>query len=251
MPRDAPRFCAVPCSPPASFVSSGGDGGHDHVAELRHQEPGADPEEDERHGEGRPVQGHVDRPDEHERSDRHRAEADLDDGPRPEPHCHLRPGERSGQHRDRHREEPLARLERVEAEHDLEVHRQDEERAHHDQLLRAKRGQPAAQRLDLQQRAVEERAPAEPLAALLPRQEAAEDDEAADDQERHQREPERRDLVPADRRRGDRLDPAPGAALQDPEHDQRRARPPRAPRRRSPASAGAPAWARASSAGGR
>ncbi len=46
------------------------------------------------------------------------------------------PGERSGQHRDRHREEPLPRLERVEAEHDLEVYGQDEERAHHDQLLR-------------------------------------------------------------------------------------------------------------------
>jgi hypothetical protein len=35
----------------------------------------------------------------------------------------------------------------------LEVHRQDEERAHHDQLLRGERGQAAAQRLDLQQRA--------------------------------------------------------------------------------------------------
>ena len=59
-----------------------------------------------------------------------------------------------------------------------------------------------------------------PLAALLPGGEAAEDDEAADDQERHQREPERRDLVPVDRQRVNRLDPAPRAALQDPEHDQ-------------------------------
>ncbi len=31
---------------------------------------------------------------------------------------------------------------------------------------------------------------------------------------------ERRDVVPVDRRHGDRPDPAPGAALQDPEHDQ-------------------------------
>jgi hypothetical protein len=76
------------------------------------------------------------------------------------------------------------------------------------------------QRLDLQQRAVEEGALAKPFAALLPREEAAEDDKAADDQERHQREAERRDLVPIDRWCGDRLDPAPGTALQDPEHDQ-------------------------------
>src|SRR6478752_5155894 len=79
---------------------------------------------------------------------------------------------------------------------------------------------PVSKRLGLEQRAVEERAPTEPFAALLPCQEAAEDDEAADDQERHQRKSERRDLVPVDRGRGDGLDPAPAAALEDPEHDQ-------------------------------
>src|SRR5437867_1942278 len=62
--------------------------------------------------------------------------------------------------------------------------------------------------------------PTSTSAALLPRQEAAEDDKAADDQERYEGEPERCDLVPVDRRRVDRSDPAPGAALQDPEHDQ-------------------------------
>ncbi len=135
-----------------------------------------------------PFRRHVDRPDQHERGDRHRGEADLNDDSRPASNRRLRAGKRCDQHRYRHREETLPGLERVEAEHDLEVHRQDEERAHHDQLLCGERGEPSAQRLDLQQRAIEERASLQPLATLLPPKKHAEHDQAAHDQERHQRE---------------------------------------------------------------
>ena len=75
-----------------------------------------------------------------------------------------------------------------------------------------------------QQRAVEQRVLAEPFPPLLPEAEEPEEEDTADDQERHQREAERRDLLAADRGCVDRLQPAPGAALQDAEDDQAEAR---------------------------
>ena len=56
------------------------------------------------------------------------------------------PRSAASEHRDRHRQQLEARLEGVEPEHDLEVDRQHEERAHQDQLLRDERGQAGPQR---------------------------------------------------------------------------------------------------------
>ena len=53
VPSEEPRFCAVPWSPPASLVCVGRDGGHDHVAELRGEQPGARADQRERDLEAR------------------------------------------------------------------------------------------------------------------------------------------------------------------------------------------------------
>jgi hypothetical protein len=55
------------------------------------------------------------------------------------------------------------------------------------------------------------------LAPLLPHREPSQERNPAQNEERHDREAERRDLVAADRQGAERLDPAPLAALQDAE----------------------------------
>ena len=105
-------------------------------------------------------------------------------------------------------------------EDDLEVDGEDEEGAHQHELLRHQRRQTRAERLDAQQRAVEQRVLAEPLPPLLPNAEGPEQEDTADDQERHQREPERSDLLAPDRGSVERQHPAPRAALKDAEDDQ-------------------------------
>ena len=72
----------------------------------------------------------------------------------------------------------------------------------------------------MQERPLEQRVQAEPLAPILPQAEEPEEEDAADDQERHERETEWRDVFAPDRGRVQRLHPAPGAALEDPENDQ-------------------------------
>ena len=66
------------------------------------------------------------------------------------------PEQREDEHRHRQRQQALAGLERVEAEHDLEVDGDDEERAHQDELLADQRREPGAQLRDAQQRRVEQ-----------------------------------------------------------------------------------------------
>src|SRR6185295_2409381 len=58
------------------------------------------------------------------------------------------------------------------------------------------------------------------LPPLLPEAEEPEEEDTSDDQERHQREPERGDLRAPDRRRVEGPQPPPGTALEDAEDDQ-------------------------------
>ena len=152
---------------------------HDHVAQLGQQQPGADAEQRQRDRELGLVELDV---------DRRRAAAPTRRRAPARPACatrfgreargELRAGQRRDEHRHRHREQALAGLERVEAEHDLQVDGQDEERAQQDQLLHHQRRQARAQRLDPQQRAVEQRVAALALAPLLPDRERGQAAEA-------------------------------------------------------------------------
>ena len=177
VPSEAPRFCAVPWRPPASFVFSGGADGHDHVAELGHQQACADAEQREREleRESRSVRRRSCRRD--ERCDHHRERG------RSARRASARAGRRASgrqrrdEHRHRHRQQPFPGLERVEAEHDLQVDGKDEEGAHQHELLRHQRRQAGAQRRDLQQCAGRAACPGEALAALLPQAEEPEQEE--------------------------------------------------------------------------
>ncbi len=166
---------------------------------------------------------------------------DLRDGARRAPGRDPRAQQREDQHRHRQRKQALAGLERVEADHDLQVHRDDEERAHQDELLPDQRREPGPQLRDAQQRRVEQHVAAEAGATLLPLDERPEQREPSEHHERHDGEAQRRDLGVADRQWRARLDEAPHAAAQDRDHDQAQSGrgkrhpddvEPRAPRRR-------------------
>ena len=189
VPSEAPRFWAVPWRPPASFVFSGGADDMITLPSCDIIRPGADAEQRERELEPGLVQFDVDRADEDER---------VRPPSRARPICTTSLGASRaasfgpasaamsivtdiGSSR-------LPGLERVEPEDDLEVDRKDEEGAHQHELLRHQRRQTRAERLDAQQRTVEQRVLTEPLPPLLPQAEEPEQEDAADDQERHQRE---------------------------------------------------------------
>ena len=70
-------------------------------------------------------------------------------------------------------------------EHDLQVHGDDEERAHQDELLPDQRREPGPQLRDAQQRRVEQLVLAEAGATLLPPGERPEQREPAEHHERH------------------------------------------------------------------
>ena len=171
VPSEDPRFWAVPWSPPASLVFVGRDGGHDHVPELRGEQAGARADEGERDLEAGVVQLHVERREHHDRADADRDQPELRDGARRAPAGDPRAQQREDEHRHRQREQALAGLERVEAQHDLQVHGDDEERAHQDELLPEQRREPGAQLRDPQQRRVEQLVAAEAGATLLPHDE--------------------------------------------------------------------------------
>ena len=120
---------------------------HDHVAELREHQarrrrrtPPARPRSPPRRARRRSCRAAA--------PTRRRARAGRPARPASarDPAASFGPGHRGDEHRHRHREQPLARLERVEAEDHLEVDGQDEERAEQDELLHQQRGQPGAQR---------------------------------------------------------------------------------------------------------
>ena len=94
------------------------------------------------------VERHVERREHHDRADADRDEPELRDGARRAPGRDPRAQQREDEHRDRQRQQALAGLERVEAQHDLQVHGDDEERAHQDELLPQQRREPGAQLRD-------------------------------------------------------------------------------------------------------
>ena len=126
----------------------GRDGGHDHVPELRGEQPGARADERERDLEAGVVEGHVERREHHDRADADRDQPDLRDGARRAPGGDPRAQQREDEHRHRQRKQALAGLERVEPQHDLQVHRDDEEGAHQDELLADQRREPRPQLRD-------------------------------------------------------------------------------------------------------
>ena len=114
VPSEDPRFWAVPCSPPASLDCVGRDGGHDHVAELRGEQPGARADQRQRDLEAGVVELHVERRQHHHGADADRDQPDLRDRARRAPRRHARAEQREYEHRDRQRQQALAGLERVE-----------------------------------------------------------------------------------------------------------------------------------------
>ncbi len=145
-------------------------------------------------------------------------EARSHDGADGEPVGQARPDGRRQEHGDRHREHLDARLEGVEAEHQLQVERDGEEDAHQDEVLGEQPDQTRSQRWDLQEVEVHERIVAGRLAVALPAQEGPDEDPATGDDEEGQREAERLD------RRVLGLDHSPGGRLQDAQARSRRAR---------------------------
>ena len=195
----------------------------DHVPELRCEQPGPDAEHRESDQEADVVQLDVEGREQDDRGERDRHQAEAAHGLRRSPGGNLRAGQRRDQHRHRHRQQAEAGLEGVEPEHDLEVDGQHEERPEQDQLLGAEGRQPGAQVDDPEQRGVEQSVATEPGEALLPGLEDEQEAEPGEDQERHHGEPERRDLATGDDRDHARHDEAPGAALEDGQHDDREA----------------------------
>ena len=220
VPSEEPRFWAVPWSPPASLDLLSGDRRHDHVPQLGRQHSAACADQRERDLEARVVQLDVERREHHDRTGADRHEPDLRNGAGRAAGGHLGAEESEDQHRKRKREQTFAGLECVESQDHLEVDGDHEERAHQDDLLPDQARQPRAQLLDPQQRRVEQGVAAQADAPLLPDDESPEQRQTAEHQERRGREPQRRDLRSADRRRGAWLDESPDAAAQNREHDQ-------------------------------
>ena len=248
VPSEAPRFWAVPWRPPASFVLSRGADDMITLPSWDIISPAPTPNSASESLKPVSFEVHVDRADEHERSDDHRAESDLHHQPGRQPGSELGADERRDEHRRRHRQQLLTGLERVEAEHDLEVDRAARRRCPSARAAAtsASSGRRGATRCAAAR--VRATCPARAAPAVPPTAEEPEEQDAADDQERHQREAERSDLGAADRGRVERLQPAPLTALQDAEHDQAKTRRPKGPHRRNRAVAGGQVAAPAASA---
>jgi hypothetical protein len=199
------------------------DGGHDHVSQLGGEQAGARADEGEGHLEARVVQCHVERGEHHDRADADPHQPDLRDGARRAPRRDPRAQQREDEHGHRQREQALAGLERVEAQDDLQVDGDDEERAHEDELLPEQRREPRAQPRDAQQRRIEQLVASQAGTPLFPRGERPQQGQAAEHHERHRREAQRGDLCAVDRRRRARLNEPPHAAAQDREHDETQA----------------------------
>jgi hypothetical protein len=141
---------------PAPLAGLGGrDGGHDDVPQLRGEQAGARADDGERDLETGLVQRHVERAEHHHRADADCHQPKLGDGARRASGRDSRAQQREDEHRHRQREQALAGLERVEAEDDLQVHGDDEERAHQDQLLPEQAREPRAKLRDAKQGRVE------------------------------------------------------------------------------------------------
>ena len=120
----------------AGLAGLGGrDGGHDHVPELRCEQPCTGADEAECDLEAGVVEGHVERPEHHERADADSDQADLRDRARRATSGDPRAQQREDEHREGERQQAFPGLERVEPQHDLQVHRYDEEGPHQDELL--------------------------------------------------------------------------------------------------------------------
>ena len=221
VPSDAPRFCAVPCSPPASLVWSGGDGRHDDVPELRRQQSRHRPRTAPSRARTRSLSStssvaRTATAPAVTATSPSRATA-FGERPRGEP----RSRQRRDEHRDRHRDQPLAGVEGIQADDDLEIDGQDEERAQQDELLDPERRQAGAEMDDVEKREVEQPIAPVPGHPQFPGREGPQDPESAEDQERHEGEPQRGDHPTVDLGVAGRDDETPGTALEDREHDDR------------------------------
>ena len=171
VPSEDPRFWAVPWSPPASLVCVGATADMMTFPSCDASSPAPAPIRAS--ATLKPVSFSVTSSvaEHHERADADPDQPDLRDDARRAPGRDPRAQQREDEHRHRQREQALAGLERVEPEHDLQVHRDDEERAHQDELLPDQRREPRPQLRDAQQRGVEQRVAAQTGATLLPRDE--------------------------------------------------------------------------------
>jgi hypothetical protein len=159
VPRDDPILGRA--LEPARLAGLGGrDSAHDHVPELRGQQAGAGA--DGPSATLKPVSLRV-------RSSITSAPMLTATSPicattRGKRRAAIRgPKQREHEHRRGQREQTLAGLERVKPKDDVQEHRDDEERAHQDELLTDQRREPRAKLRDAQQRRVEQRASRAPV----------------------------------------------------------------------------------------
>ena len=134
-PSDAPRFSEVPCRPPASLPREESTDDMMTLPTCDAMQPQASA--DQRHADGEANGGEV-RTQEVEQddlADEQRRQAALHDELRAEARRHRRTAQREDEQCDRQREDRLAGLQRVEAQHRLQVQRQYEERRLDDERL--------------------------------------------------------------------------------------------------------------------
>ena len=144
VPSEDPRFWAVPWSPPPSLVLVGGTEDMITFPSCEASRPAPAPMSAS--AVLKPVSFSVDveRREHHDRADADCDEPGLRDGARRAAGRDPGAQQREDEHRERQREQALAGLERVEAQHDLQVHGDDEERAHQDELLPQQAREPSA-----------------------------------------------------------------------------------------------------------
>ena len=145
VPSEEPRFWAVPCRPPASLDCVGATADMITFPSCEASSPAPAPISAS--ASLKPVSLRVTSSvgEHHRGADADRDQPDLRDRARRAPLGHARAEEREHEHRHRQRQQALAGLERIEAEHDLQVDGDHEERAHQDELLADERREPGAQ----------------------------------------------------------------------------------------------------------
>ena len=183
VPSEEPRLCAAPWSPPASDALSSPTDDITTFPSCETIRPTPAAEERERDRKGRAVEVRIDRGHRPDQADEEEQEADPDDSLRRDAIGRARPDDGGDHHRDRDGQELDPGLERVVADHELEVERQDEERPRHEEVGGDEHREAAAKLRDLQHSRAKERLASPLFQALFPAAKEAEEDDARRDDE--------------------------------------------------------------------
>ena len=156
---EAPRLSEVPWSPPASPPREGSTDDMITLPTCEASSPRPAPSSASPIAEAPSVQLRPDEVEQDRFADEHRGDAALDDQLRRVTSRDRGAADREDEHRYRHRQDRLAGLEGVEAEHRLQVQRDHEEGALDDERLAPLHHQPGPHPRDLRQRADRAMAP--------------------------------------------------------------------------------------------